>query len=156
MTASKAKPFPDGKQADILLSGITPSTIRRPATITSTSTNPMGVTNQELINRAVLRHQPGPALAGEHKDPRNDVLTSARRAEEHKHAKYAICAGTGSILSPFALETTGGHGASTLASVYHRYLLFTANARLGPAGRRARGQAQRTSLSRFAGLVRRK
>jgi hypothetical protein len=55
-------------------------------------------------------------------DPRNDVLTSARRAEERKHAKYdAICAATGSILSPFALETTGGHGAST-ASVYY---LFT-------------------------------
>ncbi len=64
----------------------------------------------------------GPA---EH-DPRNDVLTSAKRAEEHKHTKYdAICAATGSILSPFALETMGGHGASTLASVYHRYLLFT-------------------------------
>jgi hypothetical protein len=44
----------------------------------------MGVTNQEFINRAALSHQPGP---GEH-DPRNDVLTSARRAEEHKHAKY--------------------------------------------------------------------
>jgi hypothetical protein len=28
-------------------------------------------------------------------------------------------------LSTFALETTGGHGASTLASVYHRYLLLT-------------------------------
>ncbi len=31
-------------------------------------------------------------------------------------------------MSPFALETTGGHGAShheSLASVYHRYLLLT-------------------------------
>jgi hypothetical protein len=28
-------------------------------------------------------------------------------------------------LSPFALETLGGHAASTLASVYHRYLLLT-------------------------------
>ena len=77
----------------------------------------MGVTNQELINRAALGHQPGP---GEH-DPRNDVLTSAKRAEERKHTKYdTICAATGSVFSPFALETTGGHGAST-ASVY---LLF--------------------------------
>jgi hypothetical protein len=33
----------------------------------------------------------------------------------------AICAGTGWVFSPFALETTGGHGAST-ASVY---FLFT-------------------------------
>ena len=41
-----------------------------------TSTNPMGVTNQEFINRAALNHQPGP---GDH-DPRNDVLTSAKRA----------------------------------------------------------------------------
>ncbi len=72
--------------------------------------------NQELINRAALRHQPGPQ---EH-DPRNDVLSSAKRAEERKHTKYdAICAATGSVLSPFALETTGGHGAYTLASVYH-------------------------------------
>jgi hypothetical protein len=47
-----------------------------------------GVTNQELINRAALSHQPGPALAGEHKDPRNEVLTSAKRAEERKHTKY--------------------------------------------------------------------
>ena len=74
----------------------------------------MGVTNQELINRAALNHQPGP---GDH-DPRNDVLTSAMRAEDLKHRKYdAICAATGSHLSPFALETTGGHGAST-ATVY--------------------------------------
>ena len=74
----------------------------------------MGVTNRKLINRAALSHQPG---SGVH-DPRNDVLTSAKRAEELKHTKYnTICAATGSILSPFALETTGGHGAST-ASVY--------------------------------------
>jgi hypothetical protein len=79
---------------------------------------PHGVTNQEFINRAAFGHQAGP---GEH-DPRNDVLTSAKRAEERKHAKYDnICALTGSIFSPFALETTGGHGAST-ASVYY---LFT-------------------------------
>jgi hypothetical protein len=83
-----------------------------------TSTNPIGVTNQEFINRACLGHQPGP----EQHDPRNDVLASARRAEVRKHANYnAICAATGSILSPFALETTGGHDAST-ASVY---FLFT-------------------------------
>ena len=38
-----------------------------------------------------------------------------------KHRKYdAICAATGSHFSPFELETTGGHGAST-ATVY---LLF--------------------------------
>jgi hypothetical protein len=74
----------------------------------------MGVTNRELINRAARCHQPG---SGVH-DPRNDVLTSAKRAEELKHTKYnTICAATGSILSPFALETTGGQGAST-ASVY--------------------------------------
>ena len=78
----------------------------------------MGATNQEFINRAALGHQPGP----EEHDPRNDVLTSAKRAEERKHAKYdRICAATGSIFSPFALETTGGHGASTKSV----YLLFT-------------------------------
>jgi hypothetical protein len=51
-------------------------------------------------------------------DPRNDVLTSAKRAEEVKHRKYdATCAAIGSKFSPFALETTGGLGAST-AAVY--------------------------------------
>ena len=95
ITATKAKPFPDGKQADILLSNIT--TIDTPAarnlSLDVTSTNPMGVTNQGFINRAALNHQPVP---DEH-DPRNDVLTSAKRAEEAKHLKYdANCTGTGS------------------------------------------------------------
>ncbi len=50
-----------------------------------------------------------PARRREH-DPRNDVLTSAKRAEERKHTKYdAICAATGSVFSPFALETTDKH-----------------------------------------------
>jgi hypothetical protein len=62
-------------------------------------------------------HHSGP---GDH-DPRNDVLTSAKRAEDLKLRKHdAICAAAGSNFSPFALETTGGHGAST-ATVY---LLF--------------------------------
>ena len=111
ITATKGKPFRDEKKADILLSGIT--TIDN-LYLDVTSTKPMGVTNQEFINRAALGHQPGP---GEH-DSRNDVLTSVMRAEALKHRKYdAICAATGSHVSPFALETTGGHGAST-ATVY--------------------------------------
>ena len=70
----------------------------------------MGDTDQAFIDRATLGAQPGP----EDHDPRNDVLTSAKAAEERKHAKYAaIRAATGSIFSPFALETTGGCGAST-------------------------------------------
>jgi hypothetical protein len=94
-----------------------------------------------FINRAAHSHQPGP---GEH-DTRNDVLSSARRAEAHKHAEYdAICAGTGSIFSFFAHETTGGHGAST-ASVY---FLFTKQMRLGSAGGRAAGQVQEGHLVR--------
>ena len=85
------------------------TTINNPAArnlyLDVTSTNPMGVTNQEFINRAALGHQPGP---GEH-DPRSNILTSAKRADEHKHVTYdAICAATGSIFSPFALETTAG------------------------------------------------
>ena len=99
ITATKAKPFTDDTQADILLSGIT--TIDNPAArnlyLDVTSSNPMGFTNQEFINRD---------------DPRNDVLTSAKHAEKLKHDKYdAICAATGSHFSPFALETMGGHGA---------------------------------------------
>ncbi len=46
---------------------------------------------------------------------------SARRSANTPSTYDASCAATGSIFSPFALETTGGHGAST-ASVY---LLFT-------------------------------
>jgi hypothetical protein len=61
-----------------LLSGI--NTIDKPAArnlyLDVTSTNPMGVTNQEFIIRAALNHQPGP---GEH-ERRNNVLTSAAAA----------------------------------------------------------------------------
>jgi hypothetical protein len=98
-----------------------------------------------LINRAALDHQPGP---GEH-DPRHDVLTSATQAEERKHAKYdRICAATGSIFSPFTLETTGGHGASTKSV----YLLLTKQMRDdGLPADVLVGNSRRTSLSRFAG-----
>ena len=45
-------------------------------------------------------------------------LLRGKTAEEAKHLKYdATCAATGSNFSPFALETTGGHRAST-ATVY--------------------------------------
>jgi hypothetical protein len=97
MTATKAMLFPGGKlQAHILISGVT--TINNPAVrnwyLDVTSTNPMGVTSQEFINRAALGRQPGP----EEHDSRNDVLTSAKRAEERKHTKYdAICTATGSV-----------------------------------------------------------
>ncbi len=48
------------------------------------------------------------------------------RAEDLKHRKYdATCAATGSHFSPFALETTGGPGASN-ATVY---LLFAEQVR---------------------------
>ena len=43
----------------------------------------MGDTNHEFINRAALGREPGP----EEHDPRNDVLTSAKRAEERKHCQ---------------------------------------------------------------------
>ncbi len=100
---TEANPFPYSKRAEILFSGIT--TIDTPAArnwlLDATSTNFFRVTNQEFIKQ------------GKH-DPRNDVLTSAKRAEERKHAKYdAICAATGSIFPPFALERMGGHDAST-------------------------------------------
>ncbi len=102
ITATKPKPFPDGKQADILLSGVT--TIDNPAArnwhLDVTSTNPMGVTNQEFINRAALGHQPGP---GEH-DPRNDVLTgqSVRRSANTPSKYDRICAGDQSLWLPAA------------------------------------------------------
>ena len=79
MTATKAKPCPDGKRGGILLSRI--PAIDDPASrnwhLDVTSTNPMGVTDHEFISRAALGHQPGP----EEHDPRDDVLTSAKRAE---------------------------------------------------------------------------
>lgn len=65
-------------------------------------TNPLGVTKRELI--ATLGHQPATA---DH-DPRNDVLTSAARAQAHKHEEMydVICAATGTHVQQFALETT--------------------------------------------------
>jgi hypothetical protein len=155
ITATKAKPFSDGKQADILLSGIT--TIDNPAArnwhLDVTSTNPMGsflslmgVTNQEFINRAGLNNQPGP----EEHDPRNDVLTSAKRAEERKHTKYdAICAAQGrsSHLSRSKRRSSTVPPPSRCTSSSSSPLQKT-NARLGSAGGRAAGQAQEGHLVR--------
>ncbi len=102
------------KQADILLSGIT--TIDNPTAknwhIDVTSTNPMGATNLDLKNRKAFGHQPDPSAH----DPRNDTLVCAAWAEGKKHLKYDnLCAAAGTIFQPFALETMGGHGASTKA-----------------------------------------
>ena len=76
MTATKAKFFPGDKlQADIFITGVT--TIDNPAArnwyLDVTSTNPMGATNQEFINRAALGRQPGP----EEHDSRNEARGSA-------------------------------------------------------------------------------
>jgi hypothetical protein len=107
ITTTKAKPSRTASKQTSSSQGVT--TIDNAAArnwfLGVTSINPMRVTNQEFINRAALGHQPGP---GEH-DPRSNILTSAKRADEHKHVTYdAICAATGSIFSPFALETTAG------------------------------------------------
>jgi hypothetical protein len=123
ITATKAKPFPDGKQADILLLSIT--TVDNPAArnwhLDVTSANPMGVTNQELINRAALSQQPGP---GEH-DPRNKSQARKERGGAQARQVRRHLRRNRVDLLPSALGTTGGHGALTLASVYHRYLLLT-------------------------------
>jgi len=105
ITATKAKPFANtNMQADILLSGIT--TIDNPdgkdVHIDVTSTNPMGTSNQDLMNRYRPARQPDPS---EH-DGRNNTLVSAVWAESKKHAKYDnLCAAAGTTFSPFALET---------------------------------------------------
>jgi hypothetical protein len=67
-TVTKASPFPDGEQADFLLSGITTIDIAaaRNWLLDVTSTNRTGITNQAFINRAALGHQPDP---GEHDLP---------------------------------------------------------------------------------------
>jgi hypothetical protein len=77
------------------------------------------------------------------------VVTSAKCAEERKQPSTTpSCAATGSILSPFALETTGGHGAST-ASVY---LLLTKQMRdSGLPADVLVGKPRRTSRLRCAG-----
>ena len=109
ITATKAKPFANSNmQADILLSGIT--TIDNPdgkdVHIDVTSTNPMGTSNQDLMNRYRPARQPDPS---EH-DGRNNTLVSAVWAESKKHAKYDnLCAAAGTTFSPFALETMGAH-----------------------------------------------
>jgi hypothetical protein len=131
ITAAKAKPFHNGNQADILLRASPPSTTWRPMNwhlnVTSTKRS--------------FGHQP---TAEEH-DPRNDDLTSAARAEAHKHGKYdTIILAMGMHFPPFAPETTGGQGAST-AAVYY---LFTKHMRLGSPVRRATSQAQEGHLAR--------
>jgi hypothetical protein len=125
ITATKAKPFANSNmQADIVLSGIT--TIDNPdgkdVHIDVTSTNPMGTSNQDLMNRYRPARQPDPS---EH-DGRNNTLVSAVWAESKKHAKYDnLCAAAGTTFSPFALETMGAHGASTKTIYY----LFTKHLR---------------------------
>jgi hypothetical protein len=103
--------------AGILLSGIT--TFDNPTAkdwhVDVISTNPLGATNQELKNRNALGHRPAP----EAQDPRNVTLVTAAWAETHKRVKYGnLCAAAGTTFHPFALETTGGHGASTNAVYY--------------------------------------
>jgi hypothetical protein len=151
MTATKAKPFPpDGKlQADILISGVT--TIDNPAArnwyLDVTSTNPMGVTNQELINRAALGRQPGP----EEHDSRNDVLTSAKRAEERKHTKYDTTASArqqGQSCHLSRSKRRAGTVPPPLRRCTMVLALEKANARLGSAGGRAAGQVQEGRLVR--------
>ena len=132
-----------GTQADILLSGIT--TIDNPAArnlyLDVTSTNPMGVTNQEFINRAALNHQPGP---DEH-DPRSDVFTCAARAEDFKHLKYDdTCAAT--MSHPLLSFRARDYGRPR--DLYRDGVLplRQATAGLGPTGGRSRGQAQEGHL----------
>jgi hypothetical protein len=65
---------------------------------------------------------------------RESTITGAKQAEDQKHAKYdAICAATGSIFSPFALETTGGHGAWTamVHFLFTKQLRFSADVLVG-------------------------
>jgi hypothetical protein len=82
----------------------------------------MGATSQDLQNRKAFGHQPDPSAH----DPRNDTLVYAAWAEGKKHLKYDnLRAAAGTILQPFALETMGGHGASTKAVYY----LFTKHLR---------------------------
>ena len=103
-TPTSRRPSPSPSRTASKQISSSPATIDTPTArnwhLDVTSTNPTGVTNQEFINRAALGHQPGP----EEHDPRNDVLTSAKRAEGRKHAKYdRICIITEGLysLSPF-------------------------------------------------------
>ncbi len=147
ITATKAKPLLNSNmQADILVSNIT--TIDNPNAknwhIDVTSTNPLGATNQDLTNRNALGHQPDPSAH----DPRNNTLVYAAWAE----GKTTTSATAGTTLQPFALETMGGHGASTNAVYY----LFTKSiyTRLGCASAPGRedteAQAQQGHLVRPA------
>jgi hypothetical protein len=130
----------------LLVAGIT--TIDNPTTknwhIDVTSTNPLGATNQDLKNRNALGRQPTVLEHG----PRNNILVSAAWAESKKHVKYDnLCAAAGTIFQPFALETTGGHGASTKAV----YFLFNKHLRdSGVPGRGTEAQAQEGHLVRPA------
>jgi hypothetical protein len=79
-------------------------------------------TNQELKNRNALGHQLAPTA----QEPRKKALVSAAWAEARKHLKNDnLCEAAGTFFQPFALETTGGHGAWSNAVYY----LFTKHLR---------------------------
>ena len=115
ITATKAKPFVGGKQADIHFTGVNDvdSPDPRDWYIDVTSTNPLGLSNLEMMARSA-RKQNHPR--GARDDPRNKTLTSAAVAEAKKLDKYVeLCRDQRARFNAFAMETTGGHGVSTRA-----------------------------------------
>ena len=112
ITATKAKPFTDDTQAYIAAPR---STSQWPGTGFSTMSRLPSLWGSPTRSSSIV-------LPLATSRARESTITSAKQAEDQKHAKYdAICAATGSIFSPFALETTGGHGACTAAVLF----LFT-------------------------------
>jgi hypothetical protein len=116
ITATKAKPFPDGMRADILVSGIT--TIDNPAAqnwhLDITSTNPLGVTNQEFGSRAADPSEARPRKSSPAQRGRRPTNTPTRHPR-----------GNGDDLPAARARDDGRAGASTAAV----YLLFTKHMR---------------------------
>ena len=133
--------------------------------------NDLAFTNERSFGYVVKPSTPVPHLGADHPPERpfrprslgttkRGHYTSVTRAEDLKHRKYdANCAATGSHFSPFALETTGGHGplprrytsswpSNCATRVYRRTCSWAAARRTGSGSSLARRRAPAPDATR--------
>ncbi len=103
----------------------------------TSSTNPMGVTRSSSIGRPWTTSR-----AQQNAIPAMRSSPVQNKGEQTRQVRPHLC-GNRVYLVTFRARNAGGHGASTVVLALHQ-----ANARLGPAGRRARGQAREGHLCR--------
>ena len=105
IAVTKANPFPDGKRADILLSGITTIDDPRPGTGTSTSCPPTlwGLPTRRGASAELL------SAGGARPPQKRPRQRSAGQGPHARQVQRATCVAT-TTSQPFALETRGGPG----------------------------------------------